>query len=161
MYFCRVTWSMFQWMRVCRSVRNFSVFLMYSMRIQSTPNSTNIRRKIYDRHKLNSLTNNIVFEAVRRIRYEYINIAGAINTSVSWAGGVVPAPAPQPHTPRSPLLIEWGAGIVSQNETINCATAIPPYMDNTFVYGLLTRLHAVLYWTGSRNLCSMELVSKI
>lgn len=118
----------------------------------------NIRRKIYDRHKSNSLTNNIVFEAVHRIRYKYINIAGAINTSVSWAAGGLPA---LPHNPHSPLLIEWGAGIVSQNETINCATAIPPYMDNTFVYGLLTRLHGVLYWTDSRNLCSLALVSKI
>lgn len=49
----------------------------------SISSKLNIRRKIYDRHKSNSLTNNIVFEAVRRIRYEYINIAGAINTSVS------------------------------------------------------------------------------
>lgn len=128
----------------------------YFLRGNSISSKLNIRRKIYDRHKSNSLTNNIVSGAVRRIRYEYINIASAINTSVSWAGGAGPLPPPQ-----SPLLIEWGAGIVSQNETINCATAIPPYMDNTFVYGLLTRLHGVLYWTDSRNLCSLALVSKI
>lgn len=122
-----------------------------------------IRRKIYDRH-WNSLTNNITFEALRLDTYGYvtysISILQALLIRPSHERPAPPTPSTIPHTRRP--LIEWGAGIVSQNETINCATAIPPYMDNTFVYGHLTRLQpasSILH--DSRNLCSLALVSEI